>query len=205
LPKPAGKIDHERSQQNGPAAAIAYAQAGASMVTHLFDAMSPLAHREPGLVGAGLDCGLLNAELICDGIHVDSAAVRIAIRAKAGPGRIFLVTDAMSTIGADLDSFELNGRKVFRRNGRLVLENGTLAGADVEMSASLCFLYRQVGVALETALAMASRHAAEALGIDDQKGSLSPGADADFVELDDDLTVLRTWCGGAIADNRGEI
>jgi N-acetylglucosamine-6-phosphate deacetylase len=178
------------------AAAIAYAQAGACMVTHLFNAMSPLVHREPGLVGAALDCGLLYAGLICDGIHVDPAAIRVAIRAKAGPGRIFLVTDAMATIGTDLDSFELNGRKVRRRNGRLVLEDGTLAGADIDMSASLRFLHRRVGVALETALAMVSRNAAEALGISDSKGRLLPGADADFVELDGDLAVLRTWCGG---------
>jgi len=185
------------------ATAIAYADAGARMVTHVFNAMSPLAHREPGLVGAALDCGSLSAGLICDGIHVDPVAIRVAVRAKAGPGRIFLVTDAMSTIGTDLDSFELNGRRVYRRDGRLTLENGTLAGADIDMAASVRFLHRQVGVQLDTALAMASRHAAEALGIGDRKGRLTAGADADFVELDGELAVLRTWHSGAIADGIG--
>jgi N-acetylglucosamine-6-phosphate deacetylase len=181
------------------AVAVAYAEAGARLVTHVFNAMSPLAHREPGLVGAALDCGSLSAGLICDGIHVDPVAMRVAIRAKTGPGKIFLVTDAMSTIGTDLDSFELNGRRVYRRDGRLTLDDGTLAGADIDMAASVRFLHRQVGVSLDTALAMASRHAAEALGIGERKGSLAPGADADFVEMDDSLRVIRAWSGGTCA------
>jgi N-acetylglucosamine-6-phosphate deacetylase len=136
--------------------AVAYAEAGASLVTHLFNAMSPLTHREPGLVGAALDCGTLSAGLISDGIHVDPAAMRIALRGKSGPGRIFIVTDAMSTIGTEMESFELNGRRVYRRDGRLTLEDGTLAGADIDMASSVRFLHKNVGIPLDEALRMAS-------------------------------------------------
>ena len=177
--------------------AMAYAEAGASLVTHLFNAMSPLGHREAGLVGAALESGKLSAGLICDGVHVDPAAMRIALRAKTGPGRIFVVTDAMSTIGTDVTSFELNGRRVYRRDGRLTLEDGTLAGADIDMAASVRFLVREVGVGLDTALAMASRDAAGAVGLSARKGGLEAGCDADFIELDDDLRVVRTWWSGA--------
>ena len=177
--------------------AMAYAEAGASLVTHLFNAMSPLGHREAGLVGAALESGKLSAGLICDGVHVDPAAMRVALRAKTGPGRIFVVTDAMSTIGTDVTSFELNGRRVYRRDGRLTLEDGTLAGADIDMAASVRFLVREVGVGLDTALAMASRDAAAAVGLSALKGGLEAGCDADFIELDDDLQVVRTWWSGA--------
>jgi N-acetylglucosamine-6-phosphate deacetylase len=176
--------------------AVAYAEAGASLVTHLFNAMSPLTHRAPGLVGAALDCGTLNAGLISDGVHVDPAVIRIALRAKSGPGRIFIVTDAMSTIGTEMESFELNGRRVYRRDGRLTLENGTLAGADIDMASSVRFLHKNVGIPLDEALRMASFHGADALGISNKKGTLALGSDADFVELDDKLTVLRSWIGG---------
>lgn len=176
--------------------AVDYANAGASLVTHLFNAMSPLGHREPGLVGAALDSGVLHAGLISDGIHVHPAAMRAAIHAKLGPSRIFLVTDAMATIGTDLESFELNGRRVYRRDGRLTLEDGTLAGADIDMAASVRFLHHNVGVPLDVALAMASFNAADALGIDERKGALHAGADADFLELDDGLNVVCSWCAG---------
>ena len=176
--------------------ALAYVEAGASLVTHLFNAMSPLAHREPGLPGAALDCGRLSAGLIADGFHVHPATIRIALRAKASPGHLFLVTDAMSTIGSDIEGFELNGRHVFRRGGRLTLEDGTLAGADIDMAASIRFLENRVGIPFETTLKMASRFPAEAIGIAPRKGMLTAGADADFVELDDDHRVVGSYVGG---------
>lgn len=176
--------------------ALAYVEAGASLVTHLFNAMSPLAHREPGLPGAALDSGRLSAGLIADGFHVDPAIIGIALRAKVSPGHLFLVTDAMSTIGSDIDGFELNGRHVFRRGGRLTLEDGTLAGADIDMAASIRFLESRVGIRLEAALKMASRFPAEAIGIADRKGTLAAGADADFVEFDADHRVVGSSIGG---------
>ena len=175
--------------------ATAYTEAGASMVTHLFNAMSPLGHREPGLVGAALSNGGLDCGLIADGFHVDPAAIGIALRAKNGPGRIFLVTDAMSTIGTDDDGFELNGRRVYRNGGRLTLEDGTLAGADIDMLSCVRFMYEKLDTPLEEALRMASAYPAQAVGASD-KGKLLPGFDADFVVLTPDLQMHSTWIGG---------
>lgn len=175
--------------------ATAYADAGASMVTHLFNAMSPLGHREPGLVGAALSNGKLDCGLIADGFHVDPAAIGIALRAKNGPARIFLVTDAMSTIGTDDDGFELNGRRVYRNGGRLTLVDGTLAGADIDMLSCIRFMHEKMNLPLEEALRMASAYPAEAIGAT-AKGNLQTGSDADFVVLTPDLQMHSTWIGG---------
>ncbi len=173
-----------------------YAEAGIRTVTHLFNAMSPLGHREPGLVGATLDIGALHAGLIADGIHVHPAAMAAALRAKNGPGKIFLVTDAMSPIGTDMTSFTLNGREILRRNGRLTLSDGTLAGADIDMISSVRLVHRTLGLALDEALRMASTYPAEAARISGRKGMIAKGFDADFVVLDGNLDVLSTWIGG---------
>ncbi len=179
--------------------ATAMLNAGAQMVTHLFNAMSPLAHREPGVVGAALESGAVYAGLIADGIHVDPATMAIAIRAKKGPGKIFLVTDAMSTIGSDLTTFSLNGREIRRANGRLTLADGTLAGADIDMIASVRVVHRSVGLPLEEALRMASLYPAEAMGMADRYGCLKGGSRSDMVHLSDDLEVRDAWIGGVPA------
>lgn len=173
-----------------------YARAGARVVTHLFNAMSPLGHREPGMVGAALHIGSLHAGLIADGVHVHPAAMKIALKAKQGPGRIFVVTDAMSPIGTDMTRFTLNGREILRRDGRLTLADGTLAGADVDMLASLHFLHRELELPLDEALRMVSSYPAEAVGLADQKGALNPGYGADFVLLSDVLEMKSTWIAG---------
>ena len=174
-----------------------YVQAGARTVTHLFNAMSPLGHREPGMVGAALHTGSLHAGLIADGIHVHPAAMAIALRSKQRPGRIFVVTDAMSPIGTDLTHFTLNGREILRRDGRLTLADGTLAGADIDMLASVRFLHRVLALPLEEALRMVSQYPADAVGLSMRKGLLKPGFDADCVMLTDDLQMRSTWSGGA--------
>ncbi|RYE63792.1 MAG: N-acetylglucosamine-6-phosphate deacetylase, partial [Rhizobiaceae bacterium] len=179
--------------------AAAYAKAGIRTVTHLFNAMSPLGHREPGLVGAALDTGALYAGLIADGIHVHPAAMGAALRAKAGPGKIFLVTDAMSTIGTDMTSFTLNGREILRKDGRLTLADGTLAGADIDMISSVRYVHRNLGLSLEEALRMASAYPAQAARIENRKGFLKPGYDADFVVLGADLSMKSTWISGECA------
>lgn len=178
------------------ATAADYAKAGARSVTHLFNAMSQLGHRQPGVVGAALDIGTLHAGLICDGIHVDPAAMGVALRAKKGPGRIFIVTDAMSPIGTDMQSFTLNGREILRRDGRLTLADGTLAGADIDMISSVRFVHERLGLPLEEAIRMASLYPAEAARVADRKGLLKPGFDADFVVLTEDLGMKSTWIGG---------
>lgn len=176
--------------------ATAMIGAGAHMVTHLFNAMSPLGHREPGVVGAALESGSVYAGLIADGYHIDPATMAIAIRAKKGPGKIFLVTDAMSTIGSDLTAITLNGRTITRAGGRLTLEDGTLAGADIDMMSSVRVLINSVGLGLEEALRMASLYPAEAMGVSHTHGCLKAGSRADFVQLTPGLDVQEVWIGG---------
>ena len=172
-----------------------YEQAGARMVTHLFNAMSPLGHREPGLVGAALASTTLHCGLIADGIHVVPPSMAVALRAKQGQGHIFIVTDAMSPIGTDVMSFTLNGREILRKDGRLTLADGTLAGADIDMLSSVLFVHRKLDLTLEEAVRMATVYPAEAVGLS-HKGSLRTGADADFVVLNDDLSMKATFIGG---------
>ncbi|MCV2865736.1 N-acetylglucosamine-6-phosphate deacetylase [Albidovulum sediminicola] len=175
---------------------VAAAGAGARIVTHLFNAMSPLGNRNPGLVGAALDRGGLSAGLIADGIHVHPAAIRAALAAKRGPSRIFLVSDAMATAGSEITRFTLNGREILRRDGRLTLADGTLAGADLDMAGALRVMTRDVGTALDHALAMATSGPARAVGLEGRYGHLMPGRAADFVYLDDALRLMGVWRAG---------
>lgn len=175
--------------------AKAYVDAGATMVTHLFNAMSQLGNREPGLVGAALSSPNLYCGLIADGFHVDPVSMTVALRAKVGPARIFLVTDAMSSIGTDEDGFMLNGRQIYRKGGRLTLADGTLAGADIDMLSCVRFIHERLGLPFTEALNMATLYPAEAIGCT-QKGRLSDGMDADFLLLSPNLDLLSTWIGG---------
>lgn len=183
------------SDADAATAGAAFA-AGASMSTHLFNAMSQLGNREPGVVGAVLTHGAVSAGLIADGIHVHPAAIEVALRAKAGPGRIFLVTDAMSQTGTDLQTLTLNGRTITRADGALRLADGTLAGADLDMIDAVEFMHSRIGLPLEEALRMASLYPAEAIGIAEEFGHLRPGGVASFVHLSDDRHVRATWIAG---------
>lgn len=176
--------------------------AGARGVTHLFNAMSPLTHRAPGMVGAALDSGQLWCGIIADGHHVHPAALRTALRAKAGPGKLFLVTDAMPTAGCADDRFVLNGRTVLRRDGKVTLEDGTLAGSDLNMAQALRFTIEVLNIEPSEALRMASLYPAQFLGLDDRFGAIRAGYRADLVQLDDDWNVAQTWIAGAGADGR---
>lgn len=173
-----------------------YAEAGASMATHLFNAMSQIGNREPGLAGAAVDIATLSAGLIADGIHVDPATMKIALRAKNGPARIFLVTDAMATIGTDMKSFQLNGRTIKRENGRLTLEDGTLAGADLDMISAVRFMHEKIEMELGEAIRMASLYPAEAVKQDHRLGRLAKGYAANAVQLTEALDVSGTWIDG---------
>jgi N-acetylglucosamine-6-phosphate deacetylase len=184
------------SDATAAAAGAAFA-AGASMATHLFNAMSQLGNREPGVVGAVLTADTVSAGLIADGIHVHPAAIQIALRAKSGEGHIFLVTDAMSQTGTDLKTLTLNGRTITRADGALRLADGTLAGADLDMIDAVEFMHVRVGVPFEEAVRMASLYPAQAMGIAAEHGHLRPGALASFVHLSDARQVRATWIGGA--------
>lgn len=176
--------------------------AGARGVTHLFNAMSQLGHRTPGLVGAALDHPAVWCGIIADGHHVDPRALRAALRAKRGEGRLFFVTDAMSLVGTDLPSFTLNGRTVYRRAGgycsKLVLDDGTLAGSDVDMASTIRYGVNILELPLAEALRMATSYPARFLRIAD-RGHLKSGAHADLVHISDVIEVKTTWIGGAPA------
>lgn len=186
-------IGHSDAGYAQVAAAVA---AGASMVTHLFNAQSQIGNREPGVVGAALDLSSVSAGIIADGIHVHPISMDVALHAKQGPGRIFLVTDAMSITGTDWSEFELTGRTVYRKDGALRLADGTLAGADLTMIDAVRFVQSVLKRPLDEALRMASLYPAEALGIASEYGHLQRGARADFVVLDAELNVAQTWVGG---------
>lgn len=170
-------------------------KAGASCVTHLFNAMSQLAGRAPGLVGAALETGSLHAGLIADGIHVSAASIRIALQAKQGPAAVFLVTDAMATAGSEITEFSLNGRTIYRRDGRLTLQDGTLAGADLDMPTALRFMVNTVGVSTDTALTMATSAPAQVIKAA-PAGGLNIGAAANFVHLNTELELQGVWQDG---------
>ncbi len=131
---------------------VKYHRAGARCVTHLYNAMSQLGSREPGLVGAAIDRKELFIGLIADGHHVHPAAIRAAWSAKATPDSFYLVSDAMATAASSIQSFELNGRTIYRRDGRLTLADGTLAGADLDLTFALKFMHEVVGIDLATVL-----------------------------------------------------
>jgi N-acetylglucosamine-6-phosphate deacetylase len=171
-------------------------RAGARSATHLFNAMSGLNHREPGLVGAVLNTDDAFAGLIADGHHVMPDAINIALRCKTAAGKLFLVTDAMSTVGADLTSLILNGRRIIRQGGKLTLEDGTLAGADLDMNSAVRFTASNTPLAFEEVLRMTSLYPAQCLRIEKTHGRLASGAAADMVHLDEGGHVTATWIAG---------
>ena len=169
--------------------------AGARGFTHVFNAMSQMTNREPGMVGAALDARDSFCGIIADGHHVHPANLRAAIAAKK-PGTMVLVSDAMPTAAGGPDTFELQGRRVTRHGGRLTLDNGTLAGSDLTMDAALRYTVRELGVALPEALRMAAEYPADFIGLGGSHGRILPGYRADLVWLDTDLRVKKTWIGG---------
>src|SRR6195256_5530342 len=168
-------------------------------VTHLFNAMPPMSAREPGIVGVALTDTRLIAGIILDGIHVDPLVARAAFSAK-GPGNIALVSDAMPTVGTEQNHFELMGRRIQLQNGRLVSENGTLAGAHLDLATAVRNAVTLVGISLDDALRAASLVPARFLGIESHRGTLSAGARADIVALTTDIDVLTTWIAGKRAE-----
>jgi N-acetylglucosamine-6-phosphate deacetylase len=163
--------------------------------THLFNAMPPMAGRDPGPVGAALDSRDTWCGLIVDGHHVSDAALRVAIAAK-GTERMMLVTDAMAVTGTDLAGFELHGRTIYRKDGRLTTADGTLAGSDLDMAGAVRNSVERLGLALPDVLRMASLIPAQFLRLDHELGRIAPGYRADLVLLDDSLQVRQTWIGG---------
>lgn len=174
---------------------------GVTGFTHLFNAMPPLAGREPGPVGAALADRGSFCGIIVDLHHVSTASLKAALAAK-GSERMMLVTDAMASVGASMAELTFQGQRILCAGGRLVTEKGVLAGSDLDMASAVRNTVRHLGVALEQALAMASRVPARFLRLDGELGRIAPGYRASLVLLDEDLTVRETWIDG-VASDRG--
>jgi len=169
--------------------------AGARAFTHLFNAMSPFAGRQPGMVGAALDTPETFVGVIADGQHIHPMSLRLAFAAKRRD-RFMLITDAMPPAAGGPDTFLLQGRPVSRLDGALRLADGTLAGSVLTMDEALRHVVQIVGLPLAEALAMASRVPAAFLRRDSDLGRIAPGYLASLVHLDDDLQVRGVWVEG---------
>jgi N-acetylglucosamine-6-phosphate deacetylase len=169
--------------------------AGITGVTHLFNAMSPLVHRAPGVVGAALDDQTVYCGLIVDGFHVDDAVLRVAVRARP-LDRMMLVSDAMPCVNAAVKDFVLQGRQIHVEGGRCVGTDGTLAGSDLDMARAVRNTVTQLGIAPEQAAAMAATNPAAFLGLSQTHGSLAVGQRADWVVLDAGFHPVATTIGG---------
>ena len=168
---------------------------GLTGFTHLYNAMPPLAGRDPGPVGAALEDRASWCGLIVDLHHVSAPSLKVAIAAK-GPERMMLVTDAMATVGSELTEFTFQGQRILRSRGKLTVETGTLAGSDLDMATAVRNTVAHLGLKLEQALAMASRVPAAFLSLDSELGRLAPGYRASMVLLNDELKVQETWIDG---------
>lgn len=176
--------------------ARAAVRAGARCATHTFNAMPPLHHREPGLLGAVLDLDELSCELICDGIHVHPAALRLAFHAK-GLARSTLVTDAMQAAGMPDGEYRLGGATVTVSSGRAeIAGGGSIAGSTLTMDAAVANAVGFLGISLEQAAVLASGNPARLLGLAHRKGAIAPGFDADLTILDHDLRACGTLVAG---------
>lgn len=187
-------LGHSNATYEQTQAAI---EAGATGCTHLFNAMSQLANRAPGLVGAVLASDDLFAGLIVDGHHLHPATVRIARRA-VGCDRLMLVSDAMSVVGTDERQFHLQGRTINHRDGRLYGEGGTLAGSSLNMADAVAQFMQQTGATLDEAVKTASLTPARFIGLDHSMGRIAPGARADLICVDHHFSVCSSWIGGEV-------
>ncbi|WP_224752414.1 N-acetylglucosamine-6-phosphate deacetylase [Metabacillus arenae] len=179
-------------------------QAGAAHVTHLFNGMRGLHHRDPGTAGAALIHEELKTEIIADGIHVHPKTVKLAYHQKGHEGMI-IITDAMRAKCLPNGEYELGGQKVFVEDGKAVLENGSLAGSVLQMNQAINNMMEFTGCSLRDVIWMSSVTPAKQLGIFDRKGSIEAGKDADIVILDENHNVWMTLCKGEIAYQREEI
>src|SRR5215470_11925240 len=168
---------------------------GLTGITHLFNAMPPFAGRAPGIVGAAFAEKRLTAGIIVDGIHVDPIAVEAAFAAK-GADAMALVTDAMPSVGTRLNQFQLMGRTISLSEGCLTAQDGTLAGAHLDMASAVLNVVKLAKLPLEAALRAASLTPATFLGLEHERGALVCGARADMVALTPDLEVIGTWVEG---------
>jgi len=186
-------LGHTDASYEQTAAAV---EAGATHATHLFNAMRGLHHRDGGVVGACLLSSRVVCELIADGHHVDVPVMQLVLKTK-DTKEIVLITDAISATGMPEGQYQLGGLDILVQSGRSVLaSNGALAGSTLTMDVAVKNMAQRVGVSLPDAISMASANPAGELGLSARKGRLAPGMDADFVLLDDAMTVVSTFIQG---------
>ncbi|HHB1206368.1 TPA: N-acetylglucosamine-6-phosphate deacetylase, partial [Vibrio cholerae] len=174
-------------------------ESGITFATHLFNAMTPMVGREPGVVGAIYDTPEVYAGIIADGFHVDYANIRIAHKIKGE--KLVLVTDATAPAGAEMDYFIFVGKKVYYRDGKCVDENGTLGGSALTMIEAVQNTVEHVGIALDEALRMATLYPAKAIGVDEKLGRIKKGMIANLTVFDRDFNVKATVVNGQYEQN----
>ncbi|GAC44403.1 N-acetylglucosamine-6-phosphate deacetylase [Paenibacillus popilliae] len=170
--------------------------AGLNQAVHTFNAMTPVHHRNPGVAGAALTDDRITAEVIADGHHVHPACIKLLARSKA-PGKLVLITDAMSAAGMPNGVYELGGLPVTMKDGVARLTEGnSLAGSTLTMIGAVRFVIEQVGLSIVEASRLASINPAKQLRIDDVTGSIEVGKQADLIWTDRDLNIRRVWIKG---------
>ncbi|MBO5199231.1 MAG: N-acetylglucosamine-6-phosphate deacetylase [Lachnospiraceae bacterium] len=169
-------------------------KAGANHVTHLFNAMDGLHHRKPGLIGAVMDENMY-AEIICDGVHVHPAVIRLMFAAV--PEKMVLISDSMSAAGLSDGEYELGGLKVYVKDGKATLADGTIAGSTIALWDGMQRAV-QFGVKLEDAVKAATENPAKSVRIESEAGYLIPGREADFCIADRELNRKAVYLGGKL-------
>jgi N-acetylglucosamine-6-phosphate deacetylase len=172
-------------------------RAGASHVTHLFNAMRPFHHRDPGIVGAAFENANVTVEVIADGVHVDERVVAMAVR-LFGPGRVALITDGVPPAGLDAGIFRLGDEEATLSGDRVALADGTIAGSAATMDRIVSNVVAWQATDIADAVRMASTVPARVIGLAERKGRIAPGYDADIIALDGEPGVAMTWVSGRL-------
>lgn len=175
--------------------ACAAFDAGARHMTHLFNAMPALHHREPGPIAAGAERNDVTAEIIADGVHIHPAMVRLAF-ALFGDDRMILISDSLRACGLGDGEYELGGQQFFVKGNRATIANGSLAGSVSDLMACMRTAVRTMGIPLTSAVKAATVNPARALGLDGKLGAIAPGYQADAVVLDRDLNIKHVVLRG---------
>lgn len=170
--------------------AIRAFEKGASHMTHLYNAMNPYTHREPGPIGAAADTRRVEVELICDGVHIHPASVRTTFKIF-GDGRIILISDSMRATGLEDGDYTLGGQDVKVTGNRATLHDGTIAGSVTNLLDCMRTAVLKMGIPLESAVKCAAVNSAKSVGIYDRHGSITPGKIADVVLLKKDGLKLQ--------------
>ena len=168
---------------------------GASHATHLYNAMPPMNHRQPGVIGAVRDSEQCHAELICDGVHVHPSVIR-ATFAMFGEERIILISDSMRATGLEDGEYTLGGQPVTVKGNLATLHDGTIAGSATNLMDCMRFVVKEVGLPLETAVRCATENPAREIGIYHNVGSITAGKRADFVLLDQNFDIVGVYIDG---------